>query len=93
MNPQNKQKWYNVANPSIDQIGGAPESPTKGRRYIPHDKIRKWAMESKDGGRAFCEKCGHYFAMYYIRRVKLTPFRTGLVCCDCKKEHKLQEVR
>jgi hypothetical protein len=88
----NKVPWHSTANPSRDNLSGSSESP-KRRRMIPKEKLREWAMESSDGGRAFCECCHHYFAMYYIRRVKLQAFRTGLVCVDCKKEKGLQEIK
>ena len=67
-----------------------PSQPKNGKRYIPPpDKIRKWAMESNEGGRAKCALCGESFAMYYIRLCKITAFRTDHVCNDCRKARNL----
>jgi len=86
-------KWHSTANPSVGQLGGSPDVST-GRHYIPpKEKLREWAHKSHEGGTAFCEKCNTYFAMYYIKRVKISAFKTGFVCLDCQKEHNFQIVK
>lgn len=87
-------KWHSVANPSTEQLGGEIEKSSGKRHYIPDkDKLRQWAQESAEGGRATCAKCGHTFAMYYIRKVKISSFKTDFACVDCKKKYNLQVVK
>lgn len=84
-------KKYNVKRESGYDYN-VPEEPAR-RIFLTPDKIRQMARDSKDGGRATCEVCGYGFAMYYIKYVKITPFRTGHVCLDCQREKKFQVAR
>lgn len=93
MNKPSKVRWYNASNPSQALVGGDKEK-SSGKHYIPpKEKIREWAHESKEGGRAVCEICGVGFAMYYIRFCRISAFKSGHVCLDCKKEHNLQAIK
>lgn len=69
-----------------------PQEPSR-KPYLTPEKIRKMAKESRDGGRAMCEICRESFGMYYIKWVKITPFRSGHVCADCQREKGFQKAK
>ena len=88
-----KVSHYNVTNhPDYSEYGTFQDVP-KSRRMIPPEVLRKMAKASKEGGRATCEVCKETFAMYYIKLVKITAFKSGHVCLDCQTEHRYQVLR
>lgn len=92
--PQFPKIKYNQISRNLysSEFGG--DAPSGGsRKCIPPHILRKMAHESSEGGKAFCECCHTYFAMYYIRTVKLSTFRMGFACVDCIKEKHLQKIK
>lgn len=83
-----KAKWHSTSNSGEYY----PEGGGGGRRVIPPDVIRKLAHKSKEGGTAWCFKCGVKYSMSHIRMVKV-GFETNHACVWCVKEFKLQVVR
>jgi hypothetical protein len=62
------------------------------KRHIPKSVIRRLNQESSEGGRATCEICRVAFSMNYIDRVKLSSFRIGFACKDCRKTKNLPKL-
>lgn len=84
--------WYNINSKETPEA----EAQGKGKgggRIIPQHVRRQLAMKSNAGGRGYCECCHETFSMDYMRYCRIGNFKTGLVCCDCRKERQLQTVR
>lgn len=87
----NHSRFYNL--PPVHKVPGEVESGGNGgRRVIPHEAImaihHKAYLNGKPGAR--CELCGIGYAMDVIRWVRISAFRVGHVCVDCKKANQLQ---
>lgn len=72
-------------------IGGDYGGDGNGRKYIPSPaKIRQWAKESSEGGRARCPICGESFSMKHMRLGTLGKRfeEPEWYCLDCIRETK-----
>jgi hypothetical protein len=79
-----KIKHFNVGNHNTAIASQQVKAPT--HRYIPSpDRIREWAHESNEGGRAQCWCCKVSFSMTHMRLCYVGFMKQELVCVDCKK--------
>jgi hypothetical protein len=78
-----KGSWVDLGSNDYEpDYNGKPKGK---RKHIPLAVLREIAHQRTDGGTAICFVCHTQFAMYYIRRCRVSSFRIEHVCCDCAK--------